>query len=99
MKTSPIFFERHVDFSNKQLIKASELRRKIAQGVQHNENMYSKAEEYYKLLSKIAVPTTSLKNKIYSNFLIKMRDLGRDTRFITYRKWSIRITPISVCNR
>jgi len=64
MKTSPIFFERHVDFSNKQLIKASELRRKIAQGVQHNENMYSKAEEYYKLLSKIAVPTTSLKNPL-----------------------------------
>tara|TARA_B110000008_G_scaffold67969_1_gene68705 strand:- start:4019 stop:4831 length:813 start_codon:yes stop_codon:yes gene_type:complete len=64
MKTSPIFFERHVNFNNRQLIKASELRRKIAQGVQHNENMYSKADEYYKLLSKIAVPTTTTKHPL-----------------------------------
>lgn len=64
MKTSPIFFERHVKFNNRELIKASELRRKVTQGVTHNENMYAKSEEYYKLLSKIAVDTTTLKHPL-----------------------------------
>ena len=64
MRTTPVFFERHVNFNNKQLILASELRRKVTQGLQHNENMYSKAEEYFNLLDKIASHDTTLKHPI-----------------------------------
>ena len=51
--TSPIFFERILKGDNTKLIKASELRRKVSQSIEYNNNGYDHCAEYYEELKKI----------------------------------------------
>ena len=64
MNTNDIYFERHVCYDGKRLIKASELRRKVVQAIKTNKNAFDPCLEYYKLLCKIAVPETKLKKDL-----------------------------------
>jgi len=64
MKTNDIYFERHVCYDSKELIKASEHRRKVVQALKTNKNAYDAGLRYYELLCKIAVPETSLKKDL-----------------------------------
>lgn len=64
MNTRDIYFERHVLYDGKKLIKASELRRKVVQALKTNKTAFEPCLEYYNLLCKIAVPETKLKKDI-----------------------------------
>lgn len=60
MQTTPIYFERYVDYDSKVLIKMSELRRKVTQAIELNKNGFESCENYYKLLCNIMNSDTKL---------------------------------------
>ena len=64
MKTNSIYFERHVEYDNSKLIQASELRRKVVQAIDYNNNGYDNCERYYSLLCDIMKGPTKVKNSI-----------------------------------
>jgi hypothetical protein len=64
MNTHDIYFERHVCYDGKKLIKASELRRKVVQALKTNKNAFDSCLEYYEVLCKMAIPETKLSKDI-----------------------------------
>ncbi len=64
MQTSQIYFERHVDYDSKKLIRMSELRRKVVQAIQLNKNDYDHCIKYYNMLCDIMKIDTKINNDI-----------------------------------
>lgn len=64
MQTDQIYFERHIEYNNKKLIRMSELRRKVVQAIQLNTNAYKHCLDYYCHLDDIMKTSAKLNNAI-----------------------------------
>jgi len=64
MQTAPIYFERYVDHNSKNLIRMSELRRKVVQAIELDKNAYNQCMEYYSHLDDLMKTDCKLNSAI-----------------------------------